>query len=150
MVAVHSSMLSNGKVVAWDGYGEAVNSENVWNPETGAFEPAPLGLNLFCAGHALLPDGRLFVAGGHVLDLVGLRDTVLFNPLTSSWSAGPDMARGRWYPTTTTLPDGRVLIISGDGITATNNPFFVRPSVTIPEIYDRGPTPSRRCRAPSG
>jgi hypothetical protein len=84
----------------------------------------------------LFPDWRLFVAGGHELDLVGLRDTKLFNPLTASWTSGPNMARGCWYPTTTTLPDGRVLIVSGDGIVTSNNPFFVRPSNTIPEIYD--------------
>lgn len=136
LVAVHASMLSDGKVVAWDGFAEALNSEHVWNPETNAFEEAPSGINLFCAGHALLPDGRLFVAGGHELAYVGLRDTRLYNPLTATWTAGPDMARGRWYPTTTTLPDGRILIVSGDGITPNNDPFFVRPSDTIPEIYD--------------
>ncbi len=137
LVAVHASMLSDGKVVSWDAFSAAPQSEHVWDPETGAFVPRPSGINLFCAGHALLPDGRLFVAGGHELAYAGLRDTRLFNPLTSSWTAGPDMARGRWYPTTTTLPDGRILIVSGDGIrTGPNDPYFVRPSDTIPEIYD--------------
>ncbi len=136
VVAVHTSMLSNGKVVTWDAFGAAVGSERVWDPATGAFQSTPSGINLFCAGHALLPDGRLFAAGGHELAYVGLRDTKLFNPLTGTWTAGPDMARGRWYPTTTTLADGRILIVSGDGIVDSNNPFFVRPSNTIPEIYD--------------
>jgi hypothetical protein len=137
MVAVHSSMLSNGKVVAWDAFDAAPQSEHVWDPDTNQFASTPSGINLFCAGHVLLPDGRLFVAGGHLLGYVGLPDTRLFNPLTQVWTAGPDMARGRWYPTTTTLPDGRVLIVSGDGIrSGPNDPYFVRPSDTIPEVYD--------------
>ena len=137
MVAVHTSMLSNGKVVAWDAFGAALQSEHVWDPETGQFQGTPSGINLFCAGHVLLPNGKLFVAGGHELGYVGLRDTRLFDSDLRSWTVGPDMARGRWYPTTTTLPDGRVLIVSGDGIRpGPNDPFFVRPSDTIPEIYD--------------
>src|SRR5262249_54101280 len=47
------------------------------------------------------------------------------------------MSYGRWYPTTTTLPDGRVLIVSGDSI-STGGPYtpFYTPSQTVPEIYD--------------
>jgi fibronectin type 3 domain-containing protein len=138
LVAVHASMLSNGKVAMWDAFGAAMGSEKIWDPATGTFQATPSGLNLFCAGHVLLPDGRLFSAGGHVLAYAGITDTVLLNPLTGNWAQGPQMARGRWYPTSTTLPDGRVLIVSGDGITATAGPYnaFYRPSDTIPEIYD--------------
>ncbi|WP_084285447.1 LamG-like jellyroll fold domain-containing protein [Solirubrobacter soli] len=138
LVAVHASMLSNGKVAMWDAFGAAMGSERIWDPATGTFQQTPSGLNLFCAGHVLLPDGRLFTAGGHVLAYAGITDTELLNPLTGSWTAGPQMARGRWYPTTTTLPDGRVLIVSGDGISDTPGGYnaFYRPSDTIPEIYD--------------
>jgi hypothetical protein len=138
LVAVHASMLSNGKVAMWDAFGAAMGSERIWDPATNSFQQTPSGLNLFCAGHVLLPDGRLFSAGGHVLAYAGITDTVLLNPLTGSWAQGPQMARGRWYPTTTTLPDGRVLIVSGDGIPATAGPYnaFYKPSDTIPEIYD--------------
>ncbi len=107
LVAVHGAMLSNGKVALWDGFGAAMRSERIWDPATGAFQPVPSDKNLFCAGHVLLPDGRLFVAGGHVIAYEGIRDTGLLNPLTGSWTAGPMMARARWYPTTTTLPDGK-------------------------------------------
>ncbi len=50
-----SECFSNGKVAVWDGFGAALNSERIWNPETGQFESAPSGINLFCSGHALLP-----------------------------------------------------------------------------------------------
>src|SRR4051812_11418052 len=138
-VAVHTSMLSNGKVVTWDAFNAAPASERLWDPETNSFVSTPSGINLFCAGHALLPDGRLFVAGGHELAYVGLPNTMLFNPLAgNSWTAGPTMSRGRWYPTTTTLSDGRILIVSGDNIATTRGPNtpFIYPSDTLPEIYD--------------
>lgn len=37
----------------------------------------------------------------------------LFNPWTEQWEFAGDMQEGRWYPTNTALPDGRVLILSG-------------------------------------
>jgi Dyp-type peroxidase family len=37
----------------------------------------------------------------------------LFDPRTEQWAFGGDMAEGRWYPTNTSLPDGRVLLLSG-------------------------------------
>jgi hypothetical protein len=37
----------------------------------------------------------------------------LFDPLKEQWEFAGDMLEGRWYPTNTTLPDGRILILSG-------------------------------------
>ena len=37
----------------------------------------------------------------------------LFDPKTENWEFAGDMPEGRWYPTNTTLPDGRILILSG-------------------------------------
>ena len=31
----------------------------------------------------------------------------------STWTQGPDMTYGRWYPTNVLMPDGTVLILSG-------------------------------------
>ena len=36
-----------------------------------------------------------------------------FNPFNETWTQQPNMRNGRWYPTLTTLPDGRVTIFSG-------------------------------------
>ena len=53
-------------------------------PRPATFEPHAVRASTSSApGHVLLPDGRLFVAGGHELGYVGLRDTKLFNPLTA-------------------------------------------------------------------
>ena len=62
-------------------------------------------------------------------DYHGLTNGTIFNPTTLAWSSAPAMSFGRWYPTVTALPDGRMLVTSGaincDGCNA-----------TVPEIYD--------------
>ncbi len=124
-VAVHAALLrgdslgaSHSQVVVWDLTPQA----KLWKWDPGdsvprvakLLSPASAISNVFCSGHSTLPDGRLFVAGGsyNVLD-VGLEHTNLFRPSNSSWARQADMAYGRWYPTNTTLADGKVLITSG-------------------------------------
>jgi hypothetical protein len=75
-------------------------------------------LNLFCVGQAHLFDGRLLTAGGHIsLNSIGdpqAHRLHIYDPRRRRWSR-PDarMRHHRWYPTVTSLPDGRVLITSG-------------------------------------
>ncbi|NMO90303.1 galactose oxidase-like domain-containing protein [Actinomycetospora sp. TBRC 11914] len=87
--------------------------------------------NLFCSGHTLLPDGRVFVAGGHLQDNNGVNQACVYDHRANTWTALPPMNQGRWYPTATTLPDGRVLVLSGSavvgaGVVVTN----------VPQIWD--------------
>jgi len=70
-------------------------------------------INLFCSSHTFLPDGRLFVTGGHCYDSQGIEQSTIYDPFTDTWSAGPVMEHGRWYPTAITLGDGSVLVCSG-------------------------------------
>ena len=113
-------------MLAWGRLGDP----QVWDPSTGAFTAVPVGTNIFCAGHVFLPDGRLLVAGGHISDEHGLAGTNIFDYSTTSWTASAPMARGRWYPTTTTLPDGRVIVMAGRD----ENSLVV----SVPEIWDGG------------
>ncbi|MFN0193688.1 MAG: galactose oxidase-like domain-containing protein, partial [Aestuariivirga sp.] len=99
----------------------------------------PGNADLFCAGHAQLADGRILAAGGTrkwggggihpVGHFIGLRDAYIFDPADDKWhvtgkmvtqraaevGSGLDIEKtgGKWYPTLVTLPDGRVLSISG-------------------------------------
>ena len=109
IVAVHMSLTSTGEVISLDGFGAALNSERLWNPQTGLFTPVPYGRNLFCGGHVQLPDGRTLFVGGHIAAYEGLADTTLFNANTDTYFRGADMAEPRWYPTATQMPDGKVL-----------------------------------------
>ena len=131
LVAVHMALTHTGEVLLLDGepvHGGA--SAQLWNPTTNTFTPVPHGAsNMFCGGHAALADGRILVAGGHINNFVGTSDLNIFDPVTRAWTVLPAMAFPRWYPTVTTLPDGRALIISGNTTCKTC-------WATIPEIYD--------------
>ena len=124
IVQLQLHLLPNGRVLSWGHVGDP----RVWNPATGYFRVVPSPSELFCAGHDFLPDGRLLVAGGHLSDDHGLPNTNLFDPATRSWQVGPPMARGRWYPTNTTLPDGEVLTVAGRDEAGA--------LVTIPEVWN--------------
>ena len=109
--AVHNVVMPNGKVLIFG----RDNAERVWDPITQAITlPPHVGYDLFCAGHTLLHDGRVFIAGGHIADFVGLAKASIYNPASNNWTVVPDMNAGRWYPTLTTLPNGDVLVVSGE------------------------------------
>lgn len=127
LVAVHAILLPTGEVLAWDHAGGS--TAHLWNPVTGAFTSVPNSDNLFCSGHAYLSDGRPMVVGGEVSPFVGIPDVNIFDPLTRAWSAAAPMGFARWYPTATTLPDGRLLVVAGTQDCSTCN-------VEIPEVYD--------------
>ena len=90
----------------------------LWNPatETSSVMPLP-GFNVFCSGHAFLPDGRLLIAGGHIATDVGLAYATTYDAVNNVWARLPDMNAARWYPTVTTLPNGDMLVISGNSDT---------------------------------
>jgi galactose oxidase len=109
IVALHVHLLRTGKVLAWGKFGDPY----VWDPSLKTFTPVPSHTWPFCSGHTFLSDGRLLVNGGHISDLHGLPDANLFDPATMSWSSRPAMAKGRWYPTTTTMANGSAVTVSG-------------------------------------
>ncbi|MGH7724011.1 MAG: galactose oxidase-like domain-containing protein [Candidatus Eiseniibacteriota bacterium] len=76
--------------------------------------PHPTG-DIFCTGHSALADGRVLISGGTEAGETGITQSIRFDPSTSppTWQLQGSMAERRWYPTSTTLPDGRVLISSG-------------------------------------
>jgi hypothetical protein len=128
LVAIHATLLPTGNVLAWDG-ADQKGAAFIWNPTTNSFTSKNPPDNIFCAGHCILPDGRVFVAGGHLANFAGIPDANIFNSGTNSWSQVRSMSYGRWYPTATMLPDGRVLVVAGDD----GCPSCV---AAVPEIYN--------------
>jgi hypothetical protein len=63
-----------------------LGTPQVWDPVSGTFRAVPPPAWLFCAGQTMLPDGRIFFAGGHIDYDHGLPNTTIFNPVTSTWS----------------------------------------------------------------
>jgi hypothetical protein len=139
LVAVNSVLLHDGRFLMWDGGATCIGSTSarVWNPATGVFTPVPLPYytgvddDIWCSAQALLSDGRVLVVGGHDCDAsdLGIKMVNIFDPATMTWTRGPDMAYKRWYPTATTLADGRVLVTAGSVKTTLDY-------VSVPEIYD--------------
>ncbi len=133
-IAIHAHLLPNGRVLLWPGeegpqqHKKTSQIAFVWDPVTGgSVEVDNTRTDVFCSGHAFLPDGRLLVTGGHVTDGVGLAHTNYFDYAQNRWSKGPNMAYGRWYPTSTVLANGEVLTISGTYTSADDR-------VRVPEV----------------
>jgi PKD repeat protein len=126
VVGLHLILLPTGKVLSWGHAGVP----QVWDPSNGTFTAAPSPVLLFCAGHTLLPDGRVLTAGGHISNDHGLPDINLFSAGSQSWSRSASMRRGRWYPTTTTLSNGDVVILAGRDEAGTEVPG--------PEVWSSG------------
>jgi hypothetical protein len=130
--AVHAHVLPDGRVLMWGRRDRPVQTINthectpyVWDPNkrgtADAYKTTPqptlangkTTVNMFCAGHTFLPDGRLLVVGGHLFDGEGIQQATIYDLKKNTWTAQPLMNDGRWYPTATSLPDGDVLVLSG-------------------------------------
>jgi hypothetical protein len=115
----------------------------LWNPANGNMTQTPqptlndgtTNANLFCSGHAFLPDGRLLVAGGHLADSHGLNQATIYDPAANTWTPTAVMNDGRWYPTAVALPSGSVLVLSGSYFDPTQN---VVVNNVIPQIWSNG------------
>ena len=135
---VHAHVLPTGKVMIWPGdQGIIGNNQQPqsWNPADQSVSTLTRvgGYDLFCSGHSFLADGKLFVAGGHIQNGVGLANASIYdpaaNPPQGAWTALPAMNAGRWYPTATVLANGDVLVVSGsiDGTVGGN---------TVPQVFE--------------
>src|SRR4029077_6312223 len=124
--ATHAHLFPTGKVLYWPP--TSGDNPTLWDPSTNTNTPAThVGVNIFCAGFSSLANGQLLLAGGQDgSNWIGLPNAYTYNPLNGTWTRLPDMNNGRWYPTSTTLPNGDVLVISG---TITSTQTNVEPQV---------------------
>src|SRR6266704_3389135 len=116
---IHVALLHTGKVLIVSGSGNDPTNSNlqaaVWDPQTGNTTTQTVAWDMFCNGMVILPDGRGFVNGGTLQydPFHGLSKSAVFDPATNTFTDVQNMAHGRWYPTVTTLGDGRVMTFSG-------------------------------------
>jgi hypothetical protein len=111
--AIHVATLANGRAFCF-GFGDGGSNPDpgafMIDPATGTIASPTTKHHLFCSGHALLPDGRLVIMGGHGDEVKAIH---LFDPATVALERADDMPHGRWYPTVTVLADGRAAVMSG-------------------------------------
>jgi hypothetical protein len=125
-VAIHATLTQIDDILFFSDVEGIVGEDHTnyaatWNWRTGAIQTAPLPYSRdnFCSGHVVLPDGRIFLAGGHALDTgkkqdpIGVPQTDTYDPTTRAWAQGPDMTEARWYPTAVNMPNRKVLIFGG-------------------------------------
>jgi len=138
---IHISLMHTGEVLAFGGSANVKEMQGKWYPPE-IFKPdytwntdgeikqiSDKGIqgDLFCAGHAYLPDGKLFIAGGTFRydglpgiesafpPFSGLEQAYIFdpNPDHYSWTRIDNMKHGRWYPTCVMLANGNISTFAG-------------------------------------
>jgi Domain of unknown function (DUF1929) len=140
ILAVHAALLHTGDVLFFSGSGADPRDHEahryrtrVWRYPSARFSAPRTPIDLFCAGQAFLPGGRLLAAGGtsrYEPSFRGLRDALTFNPGTRKWARVRRMLRPRWYPTLIGLGDGRVISVSGRGADGELD--------RVPEVFETG------------
>ena len=125
--AVHAALLHTGEVLLIAGSGnDAQDFEAgsfrtiVWDPETGETTEVPTPEDLFCAGHAYLPNGNLLVAGG-TREYEVLADDV-------TRAAGVLTVKNERL-------DGPVTLPAGTRFTARGNTYVAAEEVTVPPAH---------------
>jgi Domain of unknown function (DUF1929)/FG-GAP-like repeat len=160
LAPMHMTVLPNGKVLMWDRsdrggplLDESTNTW-IWNPSvelpdcpnvscdiTDSFQQAVNSTTaLFCSGHTLLENGRVFVVGGALGPSPGsghmnhTNHTNVFDYRTMAWVSGPNMpevraglkagvqggpsyhinSNRRWYASAVTLANGEILVAAGN------------------------------------
>jgi hypothetical protein len=125
--AVHAALLRTGKVLLIAGSGNDPDQFAAGSFRTAIYDPATDTMrsnvatpyDLFCAGHAFLPDGRLLVAGGTTAyqtattPYKGEKRVRIFDPVSETYQWAPSMAIGRWYPTVVNRGDGTLVTVAG-------------------------------------
>ncbi len=146
---IHLALMHDGNVLIVAGSGnlstEPTFRAALWNRQAGAITTQTLDWDMFCNGIGVLPDGRVFINGGTLRydPFYGERRSAAYDPATGLFSDLPMMAHGRWYPTVTTLGDGRMMTFSGTkeaGGTNTSVEIYT-PGVGWSPEYNAGWTP---------
>lgn len=147
---MHAVLLPNSARLLFWGYGPLADQTRLWDQTTGLYtQPAnqPQSLaadeNIWSGAHAHLNDvaGTILLHGGFhfnanpPLTPNTERRAFTFDPTTSSFTQGPLLNVGRFYPTTISLADGRALTLFGQ-----DNASAGAPTAASLEIFTPGGT----------
>ena len=125
-----AASLPDGRILAWGGnnprsFNGGTNTYAAyWNPVTNQITSVNHTTHsMFCGIPTMLEDGRVFVNGGD-----GTREKVsAFDFRTNTWTPLQNMNRGRWYPGSVALPNGKVF-------TALGEPGDIYPEIWTPNV----------------
>jgi len=114
------TMLANDRVLILGGVvGDALTSAEVFDPATNTTTLAAGTSSVLRSAPltALLPDGRVLVAGGTdgTFPMVGTTVAEIWDPATGLFTPTDSLATGRAASGIATLATGEVLVIGGDG-----------------------------------
>jgi len=130
--AIHSVLLNTGKVLLiagsgnqWEGFSVGTFTSVLWDPKANTFKNIATPHDMFCAGHVILRDGRILVAGGTTgypaydgagnltRDWKGSKKSYIFDPIKEIYEPTNDMNIGRWYPTLARMGNDQVVSVAG-------------------------------------
>ncbi len=138
-----ATTLADGRVLITGSYaapdGRPVGTADVYDPAADRWGAAvPFDPNGGRATPTPLPDGRVLFIGGVAFggtspgSMRGLAAAQAYDPATGTWAAVAPMRSPRRDHTATLLPDGTVLVVSGDA----GSPFYSPSPVVGVERYD--------------
>jgi plastocyanin len=125
---MHAVLLPHTNRILFWGHGPRADQTRIWDQHTGAYtSPAnqPQAVtpdqNIWSGAHAHLADaaGTVLAHGGYHFNFQPPltsrteRRAFLFDWATARFAVAAQMHRGRFYPTTLTLPDGRPMTLFG-------------------------------------
>lgn len=143
LIGIHAVLTPQGEVLTFgtdeNGVQGAQFFYDVWNPAQGTDSSShfllnnSLAVDSFCSAPIVIPDsGNILMPGGDQRDTGvanrGIFDAPVFDTTDKTLGRAADMGFARWYPSSTVLSSGEILLTGGiDGAGIAN---------ITPEIYD--------------
>ncbi|MBN2526424.1 MAG: hypothetical protein JXR76_08520 [Deltaproteobacteria bacterium] len=134
-----ATLLLDGRVLVvggrWMMSQALLETSQIYDPNTNFWQATGnLAMGRIAHVAALLPDGRVLIAGGQRWGFanaaaerraakeacegywapdIPIREAELWDPATGQWQSAGRLKWGRWSATAVTLPDGRVMVVGG-------------------------------------
>ena len=150
MRAIHATLLRTGKVLLLAGSGNQQSTfeagtfrAGILDPGTGVYRAIDPPYDMFCAGHAQMPNGNILIVGGTVAypsdtaDWKGSRRVYEFDVATERWIARRSLAHGRWYPTSVQAPSGHIWNFAGQDENGRRNKQVERYTVSTGTVVQK-------------